>query len=459
MPDSTIVKHEHPLELEWQKVHAGIIRFSQVENFSIFLLLICTAAALIMANSPLADAYHHFWHTQLTVTLGHGELSNSLHHWVSDGLMVIFFFLVGLEVKREILVGELSSMKKAALPLAAAVGGMAVPALLFAATNWGGEGMAGWGIPMATAIAFALGVLSLMGSRIPPSLKVFLAALAIADDIGAVLVIAVFYTAQINWVAMQYAMAAFGLLILMNLLGVRNVVAYLIVGFLLWLELLQSGVHATIAGVLVAMTIPAAYKIDHQKLVAKCQSLVTELSHLGLQSGSILTNPEKQEILEKLEATAQLVRTPLLRLEHGTLPWVQNLVLPIFALANAGIALAPKEILNMGSVGVGVLLGLVLGKPLGIFAGAWLATRLGMAQKPEELSWRHLLGAGCLGGIGFTMSLFIAALAYGEHPAMEAAKLGVFLGSVAAGVAGFLVLRCCQIPHLAANAAPVKSHH
>lgn len=333
-----------------------------------------------------------------------GLLAKPLHFWINDGLMALFFLLVGLEIKRETLVGELASFRKAALPIAAAFGGMIVPAGLYVVFNHGGPGAAGWGMPMATDIAFALGVLALLGDRVPTSLKVFLAALAIADDIGAVLVIAFFYTAQISWLSLGVGSLFFVALLTANRAGARHLLIYAILGVGLWLAFLQSGIHATVAGVLLAIAIPARQRTTNR---------------------AVLTSNE----------------SPMLRLEHALIPWNRYLIMPVFALANVGVALGGGAARSVvAPVSLGVICGLVIGKPTGIVLFSWLATRTRLAAMLDGIGWRQIVGVGMLGGIGFTMSLFIANLAFGEAHVLETAKVGILVASVVSGIAGAIVL-------------------
>ena len=378
--------------------------FAKLEASGGILLIGCTVAALVWVNSPWAGSYFHFWHMDLTFGRIGGLLAKPLHFWINDGLMALFFLLVGLEIKRETLVGELASLRKAALPIAAAFGGMIVPAGLYVVFNHGGPGASGWGMPMATDIAFALGVLALLGDRVPTSLKVFLAALAIADDIGAVLVIAFFYTAQISWPSLGVGGLFFVALLAANRAGARHLLIYAILGVSLWLAFLQSGIHATVAGVLVAITIPARQRTA---------------------SSAVLTSSE----------------SPMLRLEHALIPWNRYLIMPVFALANAGVALGSGAARSVvAPVSLGVICGLVIGKPIGIVLFSWLATRTRLAAMLDGTGWCQIVGVGMLGGIGFTMSLFIANLAFGEAPALETAKVGILVASVVSGIAGVIVL-------------------
>lgn len=378
--------------------------FANLEASGGILLIGCTVAALIWANSPWAGSYFHLWHTNLTVGFAGKLLSEPLHFWINDGLMALFFLLIGLEIKRETLVGELASLRRAALPIAAALGGMIVPAGLYALLNHGGPGAAGWGIPMATDIAFALGVLALLGDRVPTSLRVFLAALAIADDIGAVLVIAFFYTEQISWISLGVAGLFFVALIAANRAGARQPLIYAVLGIGLWLAFLQSGIHATVAGVLLALTIPARQRIDSRASLVRSES-------------------------------------PMLRFEHALMPWNKHIIMPVFALANAGVILGAGAARSLADpISLGVLCGLVLGKPIGIVLFSWLATRSRIAAMLDGVSWRQVVGVGMLAGIGFTMSLFIANLAFGDTPALETAKVGILAASITSAVAGVIVL-------------------
>lgn len=373
-------------------------RFAGSEAASGIVLLVSTACALVWANSPWQPEYVSFLHHALPIGAGRMRLDLTVHEWINDCLMTLFFLLVGLEIKREMLAGELASLQKSALPIAAAAGGMIVPALLYAVLNGGGIGARGWGIPMATDIAFALGVVALLGPRVPLSLKVFLAAVAIVDDIGAVLVIAIFYTASIAWGSLAIVAGLVIVLLVLNRAGVQHAAPYLLLGIALWLAVLASGIHATIAGVLLALTIP-------------CRES---------SSGSSL----------------------LERLEHSLHTPIAFFVVPLFALANAGVRLggAGSGELSLTVLG-GVAIGLVIGKPLGITLAAWLAVRTRIAALPDGVSWRMLRGVSWLGGIGFTMSLFIGALAFADEALLDSAKVGVLLASCVAAFMGWLMLR------------------
>jgi NhaA family Na+:H+ antiporter len=417
--------------------------FAQAEASGGIVLLACSMFALLWANSRWADSYGSLWHTHLVVEIATARLDLSLHHWINDGLMAIFFFVVGLEIKRELFVGELSSRRQAALPVAAALGGMLIPAILYTAFNLGGPGEAGWGIPMATDIAFAIGVLALLGQRVPLVLKVFLTALAIVDDLGAVLVIAVFYTSRL---AMEPALLAGVLMVVLiaaNRAGVRHPLFWAAAGVPLWLAVHSSGVHATIAGVLLAFTIPLRARLDPRVLIQEGRGLLTQLEMVSPEAkGPVLLNEEQLEIIRVIENQCDLVQTPLHRFEHALHPWVVFGIMPLFALANAGVAISVDSLGSLGQpVGLGILAGLIVGKPLGITLFSWLAVRSGLAELPPEVRWQQLVGVSILGGIGFTMSLFITGLAFATQAApAENAKLAILLASVVSGLTGLLVL-------------------
>jgi NhaA family Na+:H+ antiporter len=413
--------------------------FMQLAAAGGIVLLVCTVLALLLANTPLAEAYFHFWETHLTFTLSDISLSEALLEWVNDGLMVIFFFVVGLEIKREVLTGELASPRKAALPIAAAVGGMLVPALFYVLFNLGGPGEPGWGIPMATDIAFTLGILTLMGSRVPLSLKIFFTALAIADDLGAVLVIALFYTSDISWLALGVAALFLAALFALNWARVYDPLPYALLGFGLWLAFLESGVHPTIAGVLLAMTIPTRSPPDTRALLAQAVTVLGDYQTSLAQALRI--DSRRQAAAQTMETIADRMQSPAQRLERDLGPWATFLILPLFALANAGVSFGGEASASLtGPISLGIIFGLVLGKPLGITLFAWLAVRLGWADLPENVSWRQLFSASWLAGIGFTMSLFIAGSAFSDPATLAAAKLGILVASILAGMVGALLL-------------------
>jgi Na+:H+ antiporter, NhaA family len=405
-------------------------------------LFIAAVTALLWANSPWGEHYFDLWHAYVTLDLGVHAISMSLGHWINDGLMVIFFFVVGLEIKREFLVGELSSVRQAALPIAAAAGGAIIPALIYVGLNVGTVGVRGWGVPMATDIAFALGVLALLGSRVPTGLKIFLTALAIADDIIAVLVIAVFYTADLSITALAAAGGVILLLILANRLGVRRPLVYGVLGIVLWFAFIESGVHATVAGVLLAMTIPARTRIDTDEFLLKTRESLEAFEASSTQGSSILTNREHQSALHDLESATEAVQSPMQRLEHMLHPWVAFVIVPVFALANAGVSLGD----NIGSavtdrIGIGIIVGLIVGKQIGIMLLTFFMVRSGYTTLPLGVSWKHVYGVSCLAGIGFTMSLFVADLAFIDAGSLNTAKVGILTASLIAGIIGWSLLR------------------
>ena len=420
------------------------VRFYRMESASGILLMLSAVIALAWANSPWSEAYFHLWELPIGLRVGNLDLTKSLHHWINDGLMGLFFFVVGLELKREMLLGELASPKRAALSITAAAGGMIVPALLYALLNRGGTGAAGWGIPMATDIAFALGVLTLLGKRVPLSLKVFVTAVAIVDDLGAVLVIALFYTAQISWLALGIAAALLLLMVLGNRLGIRSPAPYLVVGIGVWLALLQSGIHATLAGVLAALTIPARSTIDAAEYLHRAQLYLAEFQE-DVQHDRKVPTADQRDAVHSLEVASRQLDAPLMRLERMMHPWVAFGVMPVFALANAGVAIGDDLVATMASpITLGVMLGLLLGKPVGILTASWIAVRAGVALLPSGTNWRQLAAVGLLCGIGFTMSLFIASLAFALPEALDRAKLGILAASLIAGVLGAIALYLCS---------------
>ncbi|MCB9450138.1 MAG: Na+/H+ antiporter NhaA [Anaerolineaceae bacterium] len=417
-------------------------RFFQTEASGGILLLIFTVIALVWANSPWSAAYESLWQTPITIGGGALSLSKPLILWINDGLMALFFFLVGLEIKREILAGELASPRRAALPIIAALGGLLMPALIYTLFNAGQESAMGWGVPIATDIAFALGIMALLGDRVPTSLKIFLTALAIVDDLSAVLVIALFYTAEITWVSLFIGVVVLGLLFTLSRLGFHNTPIYAILGIIVWVAFLKSGIHATIAGVLLALTVPARTHLDPAGFVHSSRKLLDRFEHAGDNGESVLVNETRQVALHALEAAAGQVQAPLQRLEHNLAPWVSFFIMPVFALANAGVALTGDIGATLSqSTTLGVIIGLVIGKPLGIMLFSWLAVRFNLADKPADVTWRHLHAVGWLAGVGFTMSLFIAGLAFDGTALLPLAKTGILVASLLAGVIGFALLR------------------
>lgn len=415
--------------------------FAERGVLSGLLLIAATVVAIVWANSPWAGSYLHIREIELSVGFATRSFTASLHHWINDGLMAVFFLLVGLEIKRELWVGELSSPRQAALPFAAALGGMLVPAMLYALVNLGGVGLRGWGIPMATDIAFALGVLTMLGSRVPLGLKVFLTALAIVDDMGAVAVIALFYTSTVAWGALVVAAAALAVLLMMNRAGFRALPPYLLAGVVLWGALLSSGIHATIAGVLLAMAIPSRTRLDAARFSTSARALLDDFDRAETGDLQVLTSKGQQEALYALDGVASAVQAPLLKLEHMLHGPVSFIIMPLFALANSGVSLDGLTNVLADRVTIGVMAGLLIGKPVGVMLFSWLAVRLGIAQLPSAVGWSELHAAAWLAGIGFTMSLFVGSLAFGEGPLLTAAKIGILLGSLIAGLVGWLLAR------------------
>jgi Na+:H+ antiporter, NhaA family len=420
------------------------LEFFRTEAAAGAFLLLCACAALGVANSAWADTYQRLWATPVAIAGAGQSLSLTLRQWVNDGLMAIFFLLVGLEIKREALAGELASPRQAALPIAAAIGGMAVPAFIYALANGGGMEARGWAIPVATDIAFALGVLALVAPRAPSGLKIFLAALAIVDDMGAVLVIALFYAGDIAWGALGTAGAIVLLLIALNLLRVQRLTPYLVLGLGLWFFVHESGIHTTIAGVLLAFVIPTRTRINAAEFSTKARGLLDHFDRTETGDDLVLTSRGQQEAIIGLERASELVTAPLLRLEHALHGLSAFVVMPLFALSNAGVGLSGS---TSGRVTLAVILGLTVGKPLGITAAALLAVRLRWASLPAGVSWTALHGCAWLGGIGFTMSLFIATLAFEGTTLLDSAKVGILGGSIMAGFAGTIVLRYGTRPH------------
>lgn len=418
-------------------------KFIRIESSSGIVLLICTALAMILSNSPWRAEYHELWEYEFTIGFGELAVSESLHYWINDGLMAMFFFVVGLELKREIIGGELSSPRKAILPLAAAVGGMAVPALIYIAFNYSLPSADGWGIPMATDIAFALAILSLLGNRVPYAAKIFLTTLAIADDLGAVMVIAINYSSSISPGNLAIGALFMGVLLTANYLGVRNTLFYGLVGIGgLWLAFLLSGVHATVAGVLAALAIPARTKIDEVDFSKRLRQYVNEFDAVKPNDVTLL-EPEQLDIVEKIKSLTHAADTPLQRLEHILQPVALFVVMPVFALANAGITLdgiSGGDIVT--PVSSGIFLGLLVGKFVGICGVCWLFVKMKWATLPDEMTIKTVAGLSLLGGVGFTMSLFITNLAFQSSPELVLqAKLGILAASLLAGMLGYVALR------------------
>jgi len=421
----------------------GIKRFINEETVGGLILIASVIVAMIWANSGFYDLYHYIWHDiKVGFVLGKINMVSSIHHWINDGLMALFFFTIGLEIKREIIAGELSSIKKASLPIAAAIGGMVIPAILYtivASSN--PEYLDGWGIPMATDIAFALGLLAMLGKKVNVNLKIFLMALAIADDLGAVMVIAIFYTESIDYVELLTGGSFVMVLLAANYLGVRRTLFYALVGFLgVWAAFVYSGVHATIAGVLIALTIPARTRISNTEYIEKLDKLSSDLANEKPSPGRLLTHSQVEKLAE-IEDVSYKAHTPLQQLEHALHPVTTYFILPIFALSNAGIRVEGRVIdMIFHPISLGIIIGLVLGKSIGITLFSKLMVRLKLASLPDNVSFKQIIGVSFMAGIGFTMSIFIAELAFGPGEYNQIAKVGIFVASILSAVIGMLIL-------------------
>lgn len=432
-----------PWEKAFKKVSTPFEEFLHAQTTTGLILIVTTILALVLANTSLYESYSHFFHMNIDFNVGSWALSHSLHHWINDGLMAIFFFLIGLEIKREITAGELSNIKVAILPILAALGGMVFPALIYLGFNYNLESAGGWGIPMATDIAFAISALVLLGKRVPPALVTFLVALAIVDDLGAVLVIALFYTETINMLPLGLAGLMFLVMITFNRFGIHMILPYFVVGLLMWFFMLESGVHATIAGVLAALAIPSTPKRAPETLAKDTKHLLEEYEKYPVQDNHIMHEKQKK-ILTNIQDKIDEVGTPAARLEHNLHLPVALIVIPIFALANAGIKI---DFSSIGStilepVSLGIIAGLILGKVIGIFGVAWLAVKLKIAQLPKDSTLSQVFGVAFLGGIGFTMSIFVADLAFISNPELIfQAKVGILTASLFSAFFGYFWLK------------------
>lgn len=437
-----------PWEKAFNRVATPFEHFLHAQTTSGIILMGMTILALIIANSPYLEVYQHIIHTKIEFNVGDWQLSHSLHHWINDGLMALFFFMVGLEIKREVLVGELSNIKVAILPILSAIGGMLLPALIYLSINNNLESVNGWGIPMATDIAFAISALVLLGKRVSPALVTFLVALAIVDDLGAVLVIALFYTEQIQFMPLMLAGGIFLVMLSMNRFGIHTILPYLFFGILLWFFMLESGVHATIAGVIAAFSIPSKPKIAPVAFTNHTRNLLDEYdSHPVTTSHELHEN--QKAILQNIKDRINAVSSPSSRLEHSLHLPIGLIIIPIFALANAGIAIDFSSIGSALSspIALGIIFGLIVGKIIGIAGVAALAVKVGIAKLPEGASMSQLFGVSALGGIGFTMSIFVADLAFlGNEEFIFQAKIGILAASLFAGIFGYIWLRFIAKP-------------
>ena len=424
------------------KIGSVFAWFVHWEAAGSILLLLCTVAALAWANSPWFESYFHLQHTKISVAWGEANLSLSLHHWINDGLMVIFFFVVGLEIKREVVLGQLSSVKRSILPVAGALGGMIVPAAFYVALNAGGEGSRGWGVPMATDIAFALGILALFGKRVPIGLKVFLTALAIADDLGAVLVIALFYTDQILFVPLVVAGVFLLLIFAAIVFRVRRPGIYILLIVGVWLGVFLSGVHATVAGILVAFLVPVRTRLDPKQKLDEAEASIAKLKESHLTAESMIENRAQLDAINELRESAEEMTPPGLALEHYLHPVQVFLVLPLFAFFNAGVRVDDKILETLTNpISLGIIAGLFFGKQIGVTVFSWLAIKSKKADLPDGVNWLQIYGTSCLAGVGFTMSLFVAELAFKDEAHIAEAKLGIICASVLSGIVGALILR------------------
>lgn len=434
-----------PLEAGLERVLTPFQEFIHNQTTGSVILVVCTVAALIIANSPLAHDYERLIEMPAGLVFGDWSLKMSVRHWINEGLMSMFFFVLGLEIKREILVGELKEPKQSFPVIAAAIGGMLIPAAIFLAFNHGSLTIHGWAIPMATDTAFAVGILMLLGSRIPVALLTFLTALAIIDDLGAILVIAVFYTESINLPSLSLAGLFLVLLIGCNAFGCRNPLVYFIGGGMIWLAMLSSGIHATVAGILVALVVPARPKREPHWFVRHARNLIDEFEYVEQRSKKSILGEEKQHaVAERVQDTAEKVTTPLRRWERALERPVGLLVMPIFALSNAGIHIDIRSLSAVWTepLTLGIVLGLVIGKCIGISLLCWLAIRMNLGRLSQDVTMRHIVGIGLLGGMGFTMSIFIAGLGFENNPEMlHGAKTAILIASLLAGVSGYLWLR------------------
>lgn len=432
-----------PWEKAFNKISTPFENFLHAQITTGLVLIFMTVVALILANSPLNEIYKHFLHINIDFNVGEWKLSHTIHHWINDGLMAIFFFMVGLEIKREVLVGELSSIKVAILPILSAIGGMILPALIYLAINYGGDGANGWGIPMATDIAFAISILILLRNRVSPALVTFLVALAIVDDLGAVLVIAIFYTDQIYILPLSLAILSFLIMVSFNRFGIHTILPYFIVGLIMWFFMLESGIHATIAGVIAAMTIPSRPKLTPIHFTSHTKNLLDEYDNYPIATDNTMHENQKA-ILLNIKDTIDAVGSPSAKLEHELHLPVSLIVIPLFALANAGVSIDFASIGDtiITPISMGIIAGLIVGKIVGIAGVAYIAVKLKIARLPDGSSMSQIFGVSILGGIGFTMSIFVADLAFLSNEALIfQSKVGILSASLFAGIFGFLWLR------------------
>lgn len=425
-----------------KRIWKSLLLFFNSEIAGGVLLFLCAVLAMIIANSPISSYYFDFWRLNFGITIGDNFFGMSLHHWLNDVLMSIFFLIVGLEIKREFLFGELVGFKKAAFPVLAALGGMVVPGIIYFVLNAGTPSQNGFGIPMATDIAFALGVIMLLGRIVPISLKVFLVTLAVADDLGAIIVIGVFYTSSFNVMWFLLSIFIFAILIFFNKKDVRVLYPYLILGVMLWITVHNTGIHATIAAVALAFCIPVRPKLEGSNFIDKIStSFVPLFISKDKDRNSVLLDSMQVDVLNSIIKGSKNVQNPLIRLEHALAPWSSFLIMPLFGFANAGVAITSNINFSLDHIFLGIILGLVLGKPIGILLFTFLCDKLNIAQKPNSVSWMDIFGAGMLAGIGFTMSIFVSNLAFGGEPSStDLSKLSILIASSMAGIIGSIFL-------------------
>ncbi|REG89945.1 Na+/H+ antiporter NhaA [Winogradskyella sediminis] len=415
-------------------------KFVKIESFSGILLLLATLIALVWANSPYGDIYREIWQYDIGIVTETFEFKKPLILWINDGLMAVFFFLIGLEIKRELLIGELNSPKKIAFPLVGALGGMLVPVIFFFVLNQNPDTAKGWGIPMATDIAFSLAILNALGNRVPLSLKVFLTAFAIVDDIGAVLVIALFYSGNINMTLLVIAIVMLAVLYILSYRGVYSKFLMFFFGVVIWFLFLKSGIHPTVAGILLAFSVPIRQKIVTSTFLEQLENVYNDIKNASVLKKPILSREQIQH-MDDLEDWASKFQSPLQHLEHNLHGWVAYFIIPIFALANAGVLIAGSENLELALV-INIVISLVLGKGLGISLVVFLAKKIKLIEVPSDISFKHILGVSFIAGIGFTMAIFIASLAFASTPEyIDSAKIGILIGSFISAIIGYIILR------------------
>lgn len=415
-------------------------KFVKIESFSGLLLLGATILALVWVNSPFGDTYQAIWQYEIGFKTESFELSKPIILWINDGLMAIFFFLIGLEIKREFLIGELNSVKKVAFPLFGALGGMLVPVLLFMVLNQNPETFKGWGIPMATDIAFSLAILKVLGNRIPLSLKIFLTAFAIVDDLGAVLVIALFYSGNLNVMLLVYALLILAFLYTLSYKGIYSKFLLVFLGAIVWLLFLKAGIHPTLAGILLAFSVPVRQRIKTREFIDNLVSITNNIKKAEIIDKPILSKEQIREI-DDLEDWTNKYQSPLQHLEHSLHDWVAYVIIPLFALANAGVMISSDITLDTALV-TNIVICLVIGNSIGISTVIYIARKLKLIEIPKDIAFKQIIGVSFLAGVGFTMSIFIASLAFADNPTyIDSAKIGILIGSLISAVTGFVLLR------------------